>query len=74
MRVNVSSAAVLRLPPDAPVRRLAVRLAAQDALHEEPIRCRCGKAYLAVGRPAVFYADRRKQEQVFSCRQCGRVL
>lgn len=71
--VNVSPAAVLRLPVDSPVRRLAVRLAAQDALHEEKTRCECGQEYLAVGRPAVFF-DLKRQEQRFTCRTCSRVL
>lgn len=77
MRLDASPAAVLRLPPDSPVRRLAVQLAARDVLEERPYQCGCGERYVAVGNPPTFHPlDGRFSDPELVCRnaKCRRVL
>lgn len=52
---DVSPRSILRLPHASPVRRMAVQLAARDAIEQREHRCGCGERYMAVGRPATFH-------------------
>lgn len=75
MKVDASPRTILAMPYESPVRRAAVRAAAQDASVERVHRCECGARYLAVGRPAAFYRE-RGGETVLICvnARCRRVL
>lgn len=74
-RVRATVAELMRMPVDAPVRRLAVRLAAIDANARRDHRCGCGERYLAVGNPPTFH-DSEFAERRFLCRnaKCRAVL
>jgi len=66
---DVSPRSILKLPPEAPVRRLAVQLAAREANAQAEHVCVCGEKYVAIGIPPTFHDGPLPAPQRFLCRK-----